>query len=269
VTSTVTFTGTISARYDMPIGIEGDAGRIIGVYVEAGDRVKRGQLLAKIDESVWQPQVNRLAASLEQAKAQLKYANVKAPFDGVVVQKLAVAGDLAAPGHPILVLENLSSLSVQTQVSNDLYAYLRLGDKALVEIEGMDKPVIGTIYTLVSAADPKTRTHTVKLSLDNVRNVNSGTFARVTFNKGNRQAILIPQSAVVNRSGILGVFVLDDENHAQFRMVRTGMAVGPLVEVQAGLSLGEKIVVDNNQSLLNGDIVKPLNGSAEADKAAK
>jgi HlyD family secretion protein len=70
VTSTVTFTGTISARYDMPIGIEGDAGRIVAVYVEAGDHVKRGQLLAKIDESVWQPQVNRLAASLEQAKAQ-------------------------------------------------------------------------------------------------------------------------------------------------------------------------------------------------------
>jgi RND family efflux transporter MFP subunit len=70
VTSTVTFTGTIAARYDMPIGIEGDAGRIIAVYVEAGDRVKKGQLLAKIDESVWQPQVNRLAASLEQARAQ-------------------------------------------------------------------------------------------------------------------------------------------------------------------------------------------------------
>ena len=70
VTSTVTFTGTISARYDMPIGIEGDAGRIVGVYVEAGDPVRRGQLLAKIDESVWQPQVNRLAAALEQAKAQ-------------------------------------------------------------------------------------------------------------------------------------------------------------------------------------------------------
>src|SRR3954447_9835574 len=70
VTSTVTFTGTVSARYDMPIGIEGDAGRIVAVYVEAGDHVKRGQILAKIDESVWQPQVNRLAASLEQAKAQ-------------------------------------------------------------------------------------------------------------------------------------------------------------------------------------------------------
>jgi RND family efflux transporter MFP subunit len=245
-----------------------DYDRFTKLYKE--DSVSKQQYdKIRLQYSVAQQNVAAARSALEQAKAQLKYANVKAPFDGVVVQKLAVAGDLAAPGHPILVLENLSSLSVQTQVSNDLYAYLRLGDKALVEIEGMDKPVIGTIYTLVSAADPKTRTHTVKLSLENVRNVNSGTFARVTFNKGNRQAILIPQSAVVNRSGILGVFVLDDENHAQFRMVRTGMAVGPLVEVQAGLSLGEKIVVDNNQSLLNGDIVKPLNGSAEADKAAK
>jgi HlyD family secretion protein len=70
ITSSVTFTGAISARYDMPIGIDGDAGRIVAVYVEAGDHVKRGQLLAKLDESVLVPQVNRLVASLEQANAQ-------------------------------------------------------------------------------------------------------------------------------------------------------------------------------------------------------
>jgi HlyD family secretion protein len=70
VTSNVTFTGAISARYDMPIGIDGDAGRIVAIYVEAGDHVKRGQLLAKLDESVLVPQVNRLAAALEQARAQ-------------------------------------------------------------------------------------------------------------------------------------------------------------------------------------------------------
>ena len=70
VTSNVTFTGAIAARYDMPIGIDGDAGRIVAIYVEAGDRVKKGQLLAKLDDSILIPQVNRLAASLEQAKAQ-------------------------------------------------------------------------------------------------------------------------------------------------------------------------------------------------------
>jgi RND family efflux transporter MFP subunit len=70
VTSRVTFTGAIAARYDMPIANEGDTGRIVAVYVEAGDHVKRGQVLAKIDDSVMVQQVNRLAASLEQAKAQ-------------------------------------------------------------------------------------------------------------------------------------------------------------------------------------------------------
>ena len=70
VTSSVSFTGAIAARYDMPIGVDGDAGRIVAVYVEAGDHVKRGQQLAKLDDSVLVPQVNRLAASLEQARAQ-------------------------------------------------------------------------------------------------------------------------------------------------------------------------------------------------------
>jgi HlyD family secretion protein len=70
VTSSVSFTGAIAARYDMPIGNDGDTGRIVAVYVEAGDHVERGQLLAKLSDSVLVPQVNRLEASLEQAKAQ-------------------------------------------------------------------------------------------------------------------------------------------------------------------------------------------------------
>jgi HlyD family secretion protein len=70
VTSNVTFTGAIAARYDMPIANDGDTGRIVAVYAEAGDHVKRGQLLAKIDDAVTVQQVNRLEASLEQARAQ-------------------------------------------------------------------------------------------------------------------------------------------------------------------------------------------------------
>jgi len=70
VTSSVTFTGAIAARYDMPIGNEGDTGRIVGVYVQPGDHVQRGQLLAKVSATVAIPQVERLRASLEQAQAQ-------------------------------------------------------------------------------------------------------------------------------------------------------------------------------------------------------
>jgi HlyD family secretion protein len=70
VRSTVSFTGTIHARYDMPISAEGESGRITAVLVEAGDRVKQGQVLVRIDQSILRPQLNRLAASLEEAKAQ-------------------------------------------------------------------------------------------------------------------------------------------------------------------------------------------------------
>jgi HlyD family secretion protein len=70
VQSTVSFTGTIQARYDMPISAEGESGRITAVLVEAGDRVQRGQVLARLDQSVLRPQMDRLEASLEEAKAQ-------------------------------------------------------------------------------------------------------------------------------------------------------------------------------------------------------
>src|SRR5882672_5287694 len=70
ITATVSFTGTISARYDIPIGVEGDPGRVVAIYVEAGDRVKRGQLLARLDPSVLRPQINNMAAALEAARAQ-------------------------------------------------------------------------------------------------------------------------------------------------------------------------------------------------------
>ncbi|MGC1459451.1 MAG: efflux RND transporter periplasmic adaptor subunit [Steroidobacteraceae bacterium] len=69
ITSTVAFTGTINARYDMPIGTEGETGRVSAIFVEAGDHVKAGQLLAQVDESILKPQVDRLAASLDEAKA--------------------------------------------------------------------------------------------------------------------------------------------------------------------------------------------------------
>ncbi|MPQ76768.1 efflux RND transporter periplasmic adaptor subunit [Hydrogenovibrio sp. JE_KL2] len=216
-------------------------------------------------------QENLVAAktNLDQAKSQLQYSNVKAPFNGVVVQKMAVAGDLAAPGNPVLALENRDSLSVQTQVSQDLYSVLRIGDTAEVLIDGQDKPMIGTIYTLVSAADPKTRTHTVKLSLPTSSiDVNSGTFTHVGFKRGDRQTIMVPKSAIVVRSGIQGVFV-DENNQANFRMVRLGESIGNNIEVKAGLNLGDVIVVKNNESLLNGDHLVVENKPADVKATDK
>jgi RND family efflux transporter MFP subunit len=77
VPSTVSIIGTIAARYDMPIGVEGDGGRVTAVYVEAGDHVKQGQVLAHLNNSVLEPQVTNLEAALEQAKAEAELADAE------------------------------------------------------------------------------------------------------------------------------------------------------------------------------------------------
>jgi HlyD family secretion protein len=77
VPSTVSIIGTIAARYDMPIGVEGDGGRVTAVYVEAGDHVKQGQALAHLNNSVLEPQVTNLEAALDQAKAEAELADAE------------------------------------------------------------------------------------------------------------------------------------------------------------------------------------------------
>lgn len=77
VPTTVSIIGTIAARYDMPIGVEGDAGRVAAIYVEAGDHVKRGQVLARLNVSVLEPQVTNLEAALEQAHAEAELADAE------------------------------------------------------------------------------------------------------------------------------------------------------------------------------------------------
>ncbi len=75
--TTVSIIGTIAARYDMPIGVEGDGGRVAAIYVEAGDHVKRGQILARLNVSVLQPQVGSLEATLEQSRAEAELAQAE------------------------------------------------------------------------------------------------------------------------------------------------------------------------------------------------
>src|ERR1700683_1692388 len=77
VPSTISIIGTIAARYDMPIGVEGDGGRVTAVYVEAGDHVKQGQVLAHLNNSVLEPQVANLEAALDQARAEADLAQAE------------------------------------------------------------------------------------------------------------------------------------------------------------------------------------------------
>jgi hypothetical protein len=124
----------------------------------------------------------------------------------------------------------------------------------MVTIEGHNQPMRATISNLVGSANPITRTHTVKLSLTgSPAGVNSGAFARVAFQRGERSTLLVPASAVVVRGGITGVFVVGNDQIARFRMVRTGLMQGDAIEIQTGVVAGERVLTESRQTALNGD----------------
>jgi HlyD family secretion protein len=138
VASQVNFTGTIQARHELPIGDSGDTGRIVAVYVQVGDRVRRGQLLARIDDSVLAPQVAQLTAALEQARAQAALSTAEYKR-GVAV---GPAGGLSAQD-----IEKLQAASVMDQANIKVVAAQLAVMRAKLALTRIVAPTDGVILT--------------------------------------------------------------------------------------------------------------------------
>ncbi|WP_165919143.1 efflux RND transporter periplasmic adaptor subunit [Sulfuritortus calidifontis] len=214
------------------------------------------------DEAVSRQQYEKMKLAYDQARAaadsannQLRYAVVVSPIAGVVTQKLGNAGSLASPGQPVVVVENPARLQVQTQVGEEVLRQIKPGDVVPVEVDGMSGVVEARVARISPAADPVSRTFLVKLDIA-APGLKSGLFARALFKMGERDGLLVPKNALVERAGIVGLFVVDAQGMAHFRMVRTGAEHNGQVEIQAGLSAGERIVVNGADKLESGDRVQ-------------
>lgn len=202
-----------------------------------------------------QARVAAARAGITSAGSQLRYARVRAPFAGIVAQKFLQNGDLATPGHPVLRIENPARLQVQCSVSDDLFTRLHLGQS--LSIHGDGRVVQGRVLDLVATSDPMTHTHLVKLSLPGNSGMQSGSFVTVAIPTEQRTGIVVPASALQDRAGIPGVFVVDAQGLAHYRMVRPGKPVAGGVEILSGLSSGEKVVAGKLAEIDNGSRIKP------------
>jgi RND family efflux transporter MFP subunit len=138
VTTQVTFTGTIEARHQLPIGNSGDTGRIVAVDVQVGDHVSRGQLLAKIDDSVLAPQVAQLSAALDQARAQAALSAAEYRR-GVAV---GPAGGLSAQD-----IEKLQATSIMDAANIKVVAAQLAVMRAKLALTRVVAPVDGIVLT--------------------------------------------------------------------------------------------------------------------------
>lgn len=208
----------------------------------------------KLNYEVARSRVAQAQAGLAQARGQFDYARVTSPIDGVVTGKFANEGDMAAPGHPVVAVEDTSRLQVQTSVSEAIFRHLQLGMTVDVDIDGQPKALAGKVARLSPSADPVAHTYPVKLDVE-AAGLRSGAFARVLFTTGTRTALAVPAKAVIQRAGIKGVFVVNAEGIAQYRMVRTGTQVNGQLEILSGLQAGERIVSEGAGQMQNGDKV--------------
>jgi RND family efflux transporter MFP subunit len=138
VSTQVTFTGTIEARHQLPIGNSGDTGRIVAVYVQVGDHVRRGQLLAQLDDSVLAPQVAQLSAALDQARAQAALSAAEYRR-GVAV---GPAGGLSAQD-----IEKLQATSVMDAANIKVVAAQLAVMRAKLALTRIVAPVDGIVLT--------------------------------------------------------------------------------------------------------------------------
>jgi RND family efflux transporter MFP subunit len=209
----------------------------------------------KLQHDLATARVNQAQSGLATASHQLRYATVTAPIAGVVTRKLANAGDLAAPGQPVLTLENPAKLQILTHVPEAVFRTLKVAAPINVEVDGQAAPIQARVAQLSPAADPVSRLFLVKLDTA-APGLRSGLFARALFPQGERQVLAVPASALVTRAGISGVFVAKPDGQVEFRMVQKGAVQDGRVEVQAGLNPGERVVTQGAERIENGDKIR-------------
>lgn len=190
-------------------------------------------------------------AGAQQARLAQSFTQVTAPFDGFVLETLTQAGDLALPGKPLMVVYAPQPLRVVVQVPASMGMQARRAQR--VELQVGPTWLQAASAQGVGAADPVSQTLTWKLDVPSAAasQLLPGQQARVRFVTGVAQRMVLPQTAVLRRGELTGVYVADDKGFV-LRAVRLGGVHGEQVEVLAGIKAGDRVATQAVQAGLAG-----------------
>lgn len=199
-------------------------------------------------------------AALTQAKKSFEYTRIQAPFSGIVTERRADPGTLASVGLPLFTIEDTRNYRLEISVDEGDLRLVHSGQTVSATIDSLDNnDMQGKVSQIVPAADAASRSFVVKIQLPADSRLHSGIFGRAHIIRGERSAVLIPQTAVVARGQMQGVYVVDQNQTASLRFVTLGRFSGQQVEVLSGLQGGEKLVATPGERELAGKriLVRP------------
>lgn len=263
-------------------------GRVVEVRADAGQRVKQGDVLMRIDARESAENAAAAQAQLVQAKANYErmknlyaqkfissaaldkaeadyksaqaaagasgasysHANVTAPMSGVVAQRDTELGELAAPGKPLITVFDPKGMRAIANVPQYKLADVRKARKARLEFPEIGLWVDAARVEVLPTADARSHTVTARLYLpDNLEGVYPGMAVRAHFVTGVGKRLTVPVAAILRRGEVTGVYVVDAQGMPRLRQVRLGETLGNGErEVLAGLAAGDTISLDPVQS---------------------
>ena len=177
-------------------------------------------------------QLDQAHHAIEQARAQIQQIDTKlrdtlsiAPFDGVIVTKSIEVGDTVQPGQPLLIYENLQVLQIVADVPGRLIPNLTQGQILNAKVDGLNDEIRVRVSKIFPTSDPLRHTTRVKFNLPAVSHIAPGNYAEVWIPVSagaSHKRLLVPASAIVERGGIPSIFVVNQQNRIELRLIRVG-----------------------------------------------
>ncbi len=286
----VSAVGTLNSRNTSVLSSK-IMGKVIALHAKEGDHVAAGTLLVKIESGeisaqLFQAQaaynntklqydrVKRLFdekaatqmemdqatlgldsanAGLNGAKAMESYTIIEAPISGQIVEKHINLGEMALPGQPIIKIEDNRNLRLEVTVREQDLSFIQAGKPVVVQIDALPgRNIKATVAQVVPASDVRTHSFIVKIDIPSDKSLITGMYGKALFSTGKREAIVVPKAAIVELSGISGVYIVSSEGSAVFQMVRLGEATGESIEAVTGLKAGDRVIVSRHEMRLDG-----------------
>ena len=193
---------------------------------------------------VAQSQIKRTDAQIQRMKVMLSYTEIRAQTGGIVADRYADPGDLAAPGKPLLTIYKPAELELHASVPESLATDVTIGQRLPVRIDSRSLSLTGTVREIVPQAQAASRSVLVKVSLpaDKTKSLYVGMFGRLKITVGTAHRVVVPADVVLQIGQLDVVHVVAGGKIMKRRSVRTGRRFGDDVEILSGLRVGEQVL---------------------------
>ena len=227
-------------------------------YDEAAARLKAAEAAYAMTESKRVQLTSKIAQADQErntAEIQRGYAELHAPFAGVVTAKSVEPGNLATPGAPLLTIERERAYRLEVPVEESRLALIRSGSKVTVTFDALSRTFEAKIGEVVPSVDAASRAYLVKIDLPAIPHLRSGLFGRARFVIGTRPVLSVPVSAVMERGQVQSVFVVEN-GAARLRLITLGRKMADRAEVLSGLNAGDPALSPIPVGLADGSKVE-------------